>query len=214
MPEKQPPRARKRPKQSRSVLAVQSIREACIKILNAEGADRLTTERIADVAGVNIASVYQYFPNKEAIIAEVYEELLADMAARAATRFHDIQALADRSLADTLSAIIDMECEQLLTLQNLDPSFFREYQHSFDIHRRVNELTQSQSNPSWEEWLDLLLDQHACAGDSRLRGLLVRQTLQGNLRITLQEQPELLESPSYRRELLTLLLAYLQVTSR
>lgn len=211
MPKHQPPRARKRPQQSRSVMAVQAIQQACLTILNSEGADKLTTERIADVAGVNIASVYQYFPNKEAILSDVYEELLAEMADRAAQRFLQIQALAEESLEATLAAIIDLECEQLLALQSLDPNFFLKYQHSFDIHQRVNELTQSQSNPSWEEWLDQLL-QRSCppSEQAELRGLLLRQSLQGNLHITLRDRPKLLSSASFRKELLKLLLGYVQ----
>ena len=72
-----PPRPRKRPKQSRSLMLVQAIQEACLQILEREGPDQLTTQRIADVAGINIASLYQYFPNKEAVLAEVFDEQVA-----------------------------------------------------------------------------------------------------------------------------------------
>ncbi|MBN7796486.1 TetR/AcrR family transcriptional regulator [Parahaliea mediterranea] len=209
MTDKQPPRARKRPRQSRSQMTMRAIQEACLKILANEGADKLTTQRIADVAGVNIASLYQYFPNKEAILSDVYEARVAELAQQAACRFRDIQTLADRSVADTLAAIIDMECEQLLALQQLDPDFFREYQHSFDIHQRVDELTQSLDNPSWDDWLGQWLDEQHCDGHPRLRGPLLRQTLQGNLRGALLEQPSLLADAEYRGELLALLLRYL-----
>jgi AcrR family transcriptional regulator len=211
MPAKQPPRARKRPKQSRSLFAVQAIREACLKILETEGAGKLTTQRIADVAGVNIASVYQYFPNKEAILTDVYEGVMLELEEQAGQSFCKIQALADRSLPQALAAIVDMECEQLLVLQRLNPGFFGEYQHSFDIHQRVNELTKSLSNPSWEEWLESWLRDQDCGGHPRLRGVLLRQTLQGNLHMVLQEQPELLRDNEYRRELVHLLLRYLEV---
>ena len=75
------PQPRKRPKQARSLILVQAIQEACLKILQEEGAEQLTTQRIADVAGINIASLYQYFPNKEAILADgVYDVLFTDIA--------------------------------------------------------------------------------------------------------------------------------------
>lgn len=209
MPPNTPPRPRKRPKQSRSLMTVEAIQQACLKILEKEGAERLTTQHIADVAGVNIASLYQYFPSKEAILSEVYDALLEELAENARRRFRDIQALSSCSVRDTLAAIIALECEQLLALQKLDPEFFREYQHSFDIHQRVNRLTQALNNPSWEEWLEQWLSGKCCHGNPALRSLLVRQTLQGNLRLALSQQPSLLAEPAFREELLQLLLAYL-----
>ena len=210
MTEKQPPRARKLPKQSRSLFTVHAIQQACLKILDEEGAGKLTTQRIADVAGVNIASLYQYFPSKEAILADVYDKTMVELAEQASQRFREFNRLSNHSLSDTLAKIIDLECEQLLALLKLDPDFFREYQHSFDIHRYINELTQLQNNPSWQAWLEPFLVKHQCKGNPRFRSRLIEQTLQGNLRQALIEQADLLADPEFREELLQLLLAYLQ----
>jgi AcrR family transcriptional regulator len=209
MTEKQPPRARKRPKQSRSLFTVHAIQQACLKILDEEGADKLTTQRIADVAGVNIASLYQNFPSKEAILAVVNDKAISELAEQSSKRFQECNALSNQSLSGTLATIIDLECEQLLALLKLDPNFFRDYQHSFDIHRRVDELTQSLNNPSWQAWLEPWLASHHCKGNPSFRGHLIEQTLQGNLRYALMEQPALLGDPDFRQELLELLLAYL-----
>ena len=62
---------RKRPCQERSRFTVEAILEAAADILVRDGYERLTTNRIADRAGVNVASLYQYFPGKEAIVAEL-----------------------------------------------------------------------------------------------------------------------------------------------
>ena len=62
---------RKSPRQDRSRATVEAILEAATDILIRQGASRLTTNRIAERAGVNIASLYQYFPGKHAIIAEL-----------------------------------------------------------------------------------------------------------------------------------------------
>ena len=64
----------KKPKQLRSRQIVRAIIQACRKIMDEDGPDSLNTNHIADVAGVNIASLYRWFPNKDAIIAEVFEE--------------------------------------------------------------------------------------------------------------------------------------------
>jgi AcrR family transcriptional regulator len=60
--------SRKRPKQARSTDLVQAILEAAAQVLAEEGAPRFTTARVAEKAGVSIGSLYQYFPNKAAIL--------------------------------------------------------------------------------------------------------------------------------------------------
>lgn len=60
--------SRKQPKQARSAELVSAILEAAIQVLAAEGAPRFTTARVAEKAGVSVGSLYQYFPNKAAIL--------------------------------------------------------------------------------------------------------------------------------------------------
>jgi AcrR family transcriptional regulator len=60
--------SRKQPKQARSTELVAAILEAAIQVLAKEGAHRFTTARVAEKAGVSVGSVYQYFPNKTAIL--------------------------------------------------------------------------------------------------------------------------------------------------
>ncbi len=60
--------SRKQPKQARSTELVAAILEAAIQVLTKEGAQRFTTARVAEKAGVSVGSVYQYFPNKAAIL--------------------------------------------------------------------------------------------------------------------------------------------------
>jgi AcrR family transcriptional regulator len=62
---------RKMPRQERSRATLEALLEATADILVRHGYAKLTTNRIAERAGVNIASLYQYFPGKEAIVAEL-----------------------------------------------------------------------------------------------------------------------------------------------
>lgn len=208
----EPPRPRKRPRQSRSTELVRAIREACLRILADEAPERLTTQRIADVAGVNIASLYQYYPNKEAVLADVFEERMARLSEAAGHEFARIQRLSQCSLEDTLLAIIDLERQLLSQLYRMNPDFYLRYQHSFDIFGRINELTQSRSNPSWENWFPQFLTIHR----ERLRNsdldtlaFITRHSLEACLLAALRERPEALEQELFREELLTLLLRYL-----
>ena len=64
---------RKAASQVRSRATVDALVEATARILVKEGFDKASTNRIADVAGVSVGSLYQYFPSKEALVAAVAE---------------------------------------------------------------------------------------------------------------------------------------------
>lgn len=61
-------RPRKQPIQARSAASVEAILEATIQVLLSVGEDRLTTTRVAARAGVSVGTLYQYFPNKRALM--------------------------------------------------------------------------------------------------------------------------------------------------
>ncbi|MHC2619678.1 AcrR family transcriptional regulator [Bradyrhizobium huanghuaihaiense] len=60
--------SRKQPQQARSTELVAAILDAAVQVLAKEGAQRFTTARVAERAGVSVGSLYQYFPNKAAIL--------------------------------------------------------------------------------------------------------------------------------------------------
>src|SRR5271170_6580599 len=70
---------RRQPKQRRACQTVDAILEAVIRILKREGVDALTTNRIAEVAGVSIGSVYQYFPDKRAILVALHQRHIVEI---------------------------------------------------------------------------------------------------------------------------------------
>src|ERR1044072_8506064 len=64
---------RKNATQERSRATVDALVEATARILIDEGFDKASTNRIAEVAGVSVGSLYQYFPGKEALVVAVVE---------------------------------------------------------------------------------------------------------------------------------------------
>ena len=70
------PRPRKRPQQDRSRITVEAVLEAAAQVLEADGYDGLTTNRVAERAGVSIGTLYQYFPDKAAVVAGLVEARL------------------------------------------------------------------------------------------------------------------------------------------
>jgi AcrR family transcriptional regulator len=62
---------RRNPQQARARGTIEAIVEAAAQILERDGPDALTTNRIAERAGVSIGSLYQYFADKDAIVLAV-----------------------------------------------------------------------------------------------------------------------------------------------
>jgi AcrR family transcriptional regulator len=113
---------RKPPRQQRARATVDFILEAATRVLAADGLAGLTTNRVAEVAGVGIGSLYQYFPNKSALVAALIaraQDGLADEVERLVAAegvpldalLHDLAALAVHQQYATprLAAALDAE---------------------------------------------------------------------------------------------------------
>jgi AcrR family transcriptional regulator len=99
---------RKRPRQKRAQLTVEALVQAVEIILARDGVDGLTAAKIAEVAGVSVGSLYQYFPGKESIfaaLAERYMEQFFDGFARTldACRDTPMETLVEAMLRALLS---------------------------------------------------------------------------------------------------------------
>lgn len=62
---------RKRPQQQRAKIIVENILEGAQKCISDFGVLQLTTPKIAEKSGVSVGSIYQYFENKDQIVAEL-----------------------------------------------------------------------------------------------------------------------------------------------
>ena len=63
--------ARKRPAQARSRAMVEAILDAAARVLVTDGYEAFSTNRVAEAAGASVGSLYQYVPNKSALLAEL-----------------------------------------------------------------------------------------------------------------------------------------------
>ncbi len=81
---------KKLPKQPRAQETFDAIVDACARLLPARGYAGVTTNHIAAAAGVGIASVYEYFPGKDAIVAQVAERFVRRVLARLEVAVPDI----------------------------------------------------------------------------------------------------------------------------
>lgn len=70
---------RKKPVQARSTFTVNAIFEGCIQVLLEQGPERLTTTKVAECAGVSVGTLYQYFSDKQSLLAGVLEKHLIEI---------------------------------------------------------------------------------------------------------------------------------------
>jgi AcrR family transcriptional regulator len=80
--------ARRKPRQARAIDTVETIFEAAARILQSEGRAGFNTNRVAEVAGISIGTLYSYFPDKDAILlamARRENQAVGDAVAKALT---------------------------------------------------------------------------------------------------------------------------------
>lgn len=98
----------KPPQQRRSREMVHAILDATLFVIEEEGAEQFTTNRVAEVAGISVGSLYQYFENKEMLIAGTIERGILDSAAIVGDAFsQNTHAPADEVLRLAVNAVAE-----------------------------------------------------------------------------------------------------------
>jgi AcrR family transcriptional regulator len=103
---------RKEPKQARSAGLVADILEAAAQVLAEEGAQRFTTARVAEKAGVSVGSLYQYFPNKASILFRLQTDEWRSTTALLGGILEDRAKPPLARLRGAVHAFIRSECEE------------------------------------------------------------------------------------------------------
>ena len=125
---------RKAPRQSRSLATVKAILDATARILIERGFAAATTNAVAERAGVSVGSLYQYFPNKDALVSALHArhgEQMTAVIQRALTKAMD--ATLDDALAGLIEATVeahrvdsDLHCVLELQLGAMDMASLEE----------------------------------------------------------------------------------------
>lgn len=89
-------KVKKRPAQPRAKATVQAMLDAAARILERQGYDSVTTNHVAEAAGVSIGSLYEYFPNKQSIIAAALARELQEIADEVKASMRTALALPDQ----------------------------------------------------------------------------------------------------------------------
>ncbi|MGO8790502.1 MAG: TetR/AcrR family transcriptional regulator [Terriglobia bacterium] len=113
---------RKTPVQARATVTVEAIAEATIQVLLSHGADRLTTTRVAERAGVSVGTLYQYYPNKQSLLFAVLEHHLDKVTAA-------VEAACDRArhkpLADMIKEVVEAFVDAKMERPDISMALYR-----------------------------------------------------------------------------------------
>jgi AcrR family transcriptional regulator len=189
---------RKVPRQARAKRTVSFILDAAAYILAKHGLARFTTNRVAERAGVNIASLYQYFPNKAAILNALQARHAARPDQPDALPLR--QSLAKLPLAEMLRALVE--------------GALAEHAHNPAMHRilltSLPREARDASAPDRPAQLAALLGSKIRSGAEPAMNLFIaRHALLGVIDEAVCVRPEWLTNPAFADELTRLLTAYL-----
>jgi AcrR family transcriptional regulator len=192
---------RKRPKQERSQATVEAILTATARILTESGYDQFNTNRVAELAGVSIGSLYQYFPNKEALIVALAEQHAFEMVALAQ---HHLEGLEDCPIAEVLRRII----KAAFAAHAANPRLHRVLNEQVPRSEAMRQVADAQMEGMLRAFLERRRDQIK-PENLDLTVFIVGRTIESLTHRAVLDRPELLNDGELEQEMTALLQSYL-----
>lgn len=189
---------RKKPRQERARATIDAILVAAAHILKTEGFERATTNRIADLAGVSIGSLYQYFPNKLSIVGALRE--------RHSDWFNGcMRAEIDRVAKLPIRPAARAAVELMIALHVVDPA----------LHNALSEGRTMEPHIELEfrRLLQERLEKHPDRFrplDPELASFITIRALEALVHGTALDEPERLSDPRFAEEVTELMVRYLE----
>ncbi len=191
---------RKLPQQDRSKMTVEAILIAAAHILTEQGYDSASTNRIAQRADVSIGSLYQYFPNKEAITSALREHHVNEMVAIVESALH-------QSAHQPLEVALHQLVKACVAAHALNPM----------LHQVLNEQVPRLNASAAEakiitllrEFLKQRCDQTQVQ-NLELSVFILERSIESLTHAAVLEHPELLKENQFEAEMTRLLWSYLR----
>jgi len=197
---------RKSPIQARSVASVDAILKATIQVLLRVGKERLTTTRVALRAGVSVGTLYQYFPNKRALLQAALKRHLTEVAEAVELVCREQEGRTLRQMVTALiTAFLQVKMRDAKTSIAL-------YSVSSDVdgakivqqigtrfHKAIVRMLRTASNP--------------LPTDPQLVAAMLQASMSGAIRILLESSTPEQQFEALREELIFVARAYLDACS-
>jgi AcrR family transcriptional regulator len=156
--------SRRAPQQARSSTLVAAVLDAAVQVLEREGARRFTMARVAERAGVSVGSLYQYFPNKGAILFRLQSDEWRQTSKLLRDILEDRTMLPGERVRALVHAFLRSECEEAtirIALNDAAP-FYRDAPEALELHAESADIVHAFLRESAPRASDA---QRAIAGD-------------------------------------------------
>ncbi len=180
---------------------MEAILEAAARILDRQGWGRFTTNAVAEVAGVSIGSLYQYFPNKLALVEAILRRHFDDVLS--ALRFADVQASRIERIKGLVSGMI--------TAHSNHPSLHRVLLEEVPRGKIAKSIHQNFEREYWSLFTKLIAANEVSGMNPRslVRAQVLSAAIAGAVHDASRKGT--LRSPDFEQELVRLVDAYLTV---
>lgn len=200
-PPPDPPRPRKRPSTAAGSAILDAILDAAEALIEEDGLDRFTTNRVGERAGVSVGSLYQYFPNKEAILAELGRRL----ERRVQVRLVEIlEASSAEPISETAARVVD------LLLGGIGGLRFRSVlQQAVPAGWTLDTTSAIDAQIRDRVEAELSRRDDVRPGPYPLMAWVVAHAVEGVIEAVVRTDHRMLETPALRAELIALVTRYL-----
>lgn len=193
---------RKAPRQERARATIEAILEATAHILVERGWARLTTNHVAERAGVSIGSVYQYFPSKDALVAALVDRHVDRITSIVAI---EMARAVDQPFAEATTRIVTA----IARAQLVEPALNRAILEQVPRVGRLGRIRAVDAD--FEALLRAALDARAreiSVQDTRLCAFMIVQATKWLTMAALATHPEYVEGDRLAKELARMFVRY------
>jgi AcrR family transcriptional regulator len=203
MPRKRSTMPRKLPQQDRSRITVDAILQATAHILTEEGYDKANTNRIAERAGISIGSLYQYFPNKESLMAALMEQHSNEIAELVESK---LKALFDAPIEVAIPELV----KAVIAAHAINPRLHQVLNEEIPRSERLQQMQQADERIAkllqayLTRWSDLIHPQNI-----EMTVFILSRTVESLCHSAVIEYPEFVGDHHFEQEVADLLRLYL-----
>jgi AcrR family transcriptional regulator len=211
MARKRPTNPRKLPQQDRSRMTVEAILEATARILTEEGYHKANTNRIAELAGISIGSLYQYFPNKESLMAALMEQHSNEIAELVESKLQDLfDAPLETAVPELVKAVIAAHAINPRLHQVLNEEIPRSerLQQMQKADERITELLRAYL-VRWSDSVQKRLHQRINPQNLEMTVFILSRTVESLCHSAVIEHPNFVSDSQFEQEVSNMLLLYL-----
>lgn len=194
---------KKNVKQDRAKATIDTILQGAARVLVKEGYEGTNTNRIAEVAGVSIGSVYQYFANKEAIIGELIEIHIKKLMDVFLEKFNTLSTV---SLKDGIRILI----KAMIAARSVEPKLQRVFDEQLPKIGKLCRLREyeNQAVAMIKDYLQSK-KREVAVKNLELAAFISVHTVEAVIQAALSNHQDILDSDHLEDELTNLMVSYL-----